>query len=227
MAGAKDMETAREDLERELREGAIELGLSLDERALERFSRYLAEILRWGAKINLTGPATGQDITRRHFLDSLSLLPLLLELRCRKVLDLGSGAGFPGLALKIAAPNLEVTLLDSREKRVFFLRHVIRTLGLGEGIRVVRCRAEDTPDDLASAFDCVTARAFAPLPRLLPLAAPYARGGGVIIAMKGPAGLEETEGLDLEPLGLEGPRVQRISLPFEGRQGIFIIFKKT
>ena len=227
MAGAKDMETAREDLGRELREGALELGMSLDERAVERFSRFLAELRRWGAKINLTGPATARDIVRRHFLDSLSLLPLLRELKCRKVLDLGSGAGFPGLALKIAAPALEVTLLDSREKRVFLLRHVIRTLGLGEGIRVVRCRAEETPGDLVRAFDCVTARAFAPLTRLLPLAAPYLRSGGVVIAMKGPAGLEETEGLDLEPLGLEGPRVQRIRLPFEGREGIFVIFKKT
>ncbi len=216
---------SQSDLEGELREGALTLGVKLDGPAIKRFMAYLQELMRWGTKVNLTGPATEEDIIRRHFLDSLSLLPILSELKCRKVLDMGSGAGFPGLALKIADPTLDIILLDSREKRVFFLRHVLRALGLGEGISAIHSRAEALSPDLANAFDCVTSRAFSALSAFLPLATPYARQGGFIIAMKGPRGLEEAEGL--EPEGLEGPRIERMALPFDEREGFFIIFKKT
>ena len=145
-------------------------------------------------------------------------------MKCRKVLDIGSGAGFPGLVLKIADPSLEVTLLDSREKRVFFLRHVLRTLGLGEGISAIHGRAEALLPGYANAFDCVVSRAFSALSTFLALAGPYTRQGGFIIAMKGPRGREEAEAIEVN--GLEGPRIEGVTLPFDGRKGFFIIFKK-
>jgi len=206
-------------------EGASRLGVSLDRDALEGFMVYLTELRRWGAKMNLTGRVTDRGVVTRHFLDSLSLLPVIRSLGCGKILDMGSGAGFPGLVLKIAEPSLEVTLLDSREKRVFFLRHVIRALGLHGGIEAVHGRAEAVPEGPVEAFDCVTSRAFAPLSRFLPLALPYVRAGGHVIAMKGPGGLEEAGGLTFKGLG--GPDIRRVDLPFDGREGVFIIYKRT
>ncbi|MFQ5354604.1 MAG: 16S rRNA (guanine(527)-N(7))-methyltransferase RsmG, partial [Thermodesulfobacteriota bacterium] len=126
----------------ELISGAGALGTALDDGAVERFKCYLFELKRWGEKMNLTGPVTDEEIVSRHFVDSLTLLPCLRALKSKKILDIGSGAGFPGLPLKIAAPSLDITLLDSREKRVFFLRHMIRALGLSEGISVLKSRAE-------------------------------------------------------------------------------------
>ncbi len=210
---------------RQLRDGAAELGLSLDSTAIERFLTYLSELTKWGAKINLTGPASTGEIISRHFLDSLTLLPTLRDLKISKLLDIGSGAGFPGLPLKIAEPSLEVTLLDSREKRVFFLRHIIRTLGFTTGISALKARAEVVPEGYESSFECVTARAFAPLGEFLPIAQPYLLSGGFVIAMKGPGGREELK--ESETTGLSAPHIEEVSLSSENRKALLMIFEKT
>jgi len=212
-------------LEEELREGAGALGITLNEPAVKKFMLYLAELRKWGAKMNLTARADEHEVISRHFLDSLTLLPTLQALRCEKILDMGSGAGFPGLPLKIAAPELDITLMDAREKRVFFLRHLIRSLGLSERISAIKGRAEIIPPGFAGAFDCVTARAFAPLSSLVPLAMPYLMEGGFIIAMKGPTAPGELKGLDIKGLG--EPRIVKASLRGSKRETLLVIFKKA
>lgn len=207
-----------------LQDGAEALGISLNDTAVEAFVLYLSELKRWGSKMNLTGPVTDEEIISRHFLDSLTLLPTLRALKCKKILDIGSGAGFPGMPLKIAEPSLEITLLDSREKRVFFLRHIIRSLGFSEGITAIKGRAESPPEGLASAFTCVTARAFAPLDVLLPLSLPYLSNNGYIIAMKGPAGTEELKEVSIK--GLSAPRLETVTTPGSARKALLMIFHK-
>ncbi len=216
--------TEDKGLVRELREGASTLGVTLDAPAIGQFMLYLAELKRWGNKMNLTASAADSEIISRHFLDSLTLLPTLRALKRKKILDMGSGAGFPGLPLKIAAPDLEITLMDSREKRVFFLRHLIRSLGFTTGISAIKSRAEAIPPGYASTFDCVTSRAFAPLSSFLPLAMPYLIDGGFIIAMKGPTGPEELKDLDISGLGAS--RIVRVPLPRGERETLLMIFEK-
>jgi len=204
--------------------GASALGVGLGEPEIDKFMLYLAELKRWGAKMNLTARADEKEIISRHFLDSLCLLPTLRALGCKKILDMGSGAGFPGLPLKITAPELDITLMDAREKRVFFLRHLIRSLGLTTGISAIKGRAEVIPQGLAADFDCVTSRAFSHLNTFLPLAVPYLVEGGHIIAMKGPGGPEELKGLDIE--GLEGPRIVPTHIPGSERETLLMIFER-
>jgi len=216
--------TAETRLAEELREGAFSLGIPLDESAISKFMLYLGELKRWGKKMNLTASATDREIISRHFLDSLVLLPTLRALRLKKILDMGSGAGFPGIPLKIADPALDITLLDSREKRVFFLRHIIRSLDFFTGIGAIKGRAEAILPELAASFDCVTSRAFAPLDSFIPLALPYLTEGGLIIAMKGPAGTEELKGLEIKGIGKA--RIMRTSIPGSERETFLMIFKK-
>ena len=137
-----------------------------------RIERYLDELRRWGARTNLVG-STDTDALRLHLRESLAATRHFRE--CARVVDLGSGAGFPGVPLLIARPDLQMTLVESRERRVHFLRHVVRTLELE--CAVVRRRIEDPPLD---PFDYALLRAVAPLARALPLAAPWVAGDGEI-----------------------------------------------
>ncbi|HVX29023.1 MAG TPA: 16S rRNA (guanine(527)-N(7))-methyltransferase RsmG, partial [Nitrolancea sp.] len=157
-----------------LRAKASELGLALDDTALERFAAYRALLVDWNARFNLTRITDPDEIERRLFLDSLALAPLLQRHRVAsrvtgnlRVVDVGAGAGFPGLPLKIADPSIELTLIDATAKKVGFLEEAIRVLGLTNA-RAVHGRSEELAHDPAyrSAFDVVVARAVAKLPAL-------------------------------------------------------------
>ncbi|HHL39536.1 MAG TPA: 16S rRNA (guanine(527)-N(7))-methyltransferase RsmG [Deltaproteobacteria bacterium] len=169
--------------------GALSLGVALDERALCRFALYLEELGRWNRRVNLTAARSDEEVVERHFLDSLT--PLSLVGPAGRLLDVGSGGGFPGLPMKIARPGLDVTLVDSREKKVFFLRHVIRRLGL-DGVEALACRVESDAFRRLHGhrYDCVISRAFSALDDFFRLAAPLAAPGGLVVAMKGPLGAE-------------------------------------
>jgi 16S rRNA (guanine527-N7)-methyltransferase len=134
---------------------------------------------------NLTAITDGEAIAVKHFIDSLSLLPWLAE--GARVLDVGAGAGFPGLAVKIARPDLNMTLLDSLRKRVFFLQDTIDALGL-TGARCLHANAKELVRraEHAHGYDIVTARAVARLDRLVPYTLPFVKKGGLLLAMKGP-----------------------------------------
>ena len=164
--------------------GLKHLGLSLSDQQLKQFLRYQQELLDWNTRFNLTAITDSEDVQIKHFLDSLSLLAVYDEPQAY-LLDIGSGAGFPGLALKIARPEWNVTLLEATGKKVTFLRHVIETLQL-EGIVAVQGRAEELGHQEAyrAKFDLVMARAVASLSALLEYSAPYCRVGGSIILPK-------------------------------------------
>lgn len=219
----------REELKRTLQEGAKELGVVLGEDQLVLFLTYLEELTRWNRKINLTKITDPSKIVTRHFLDSLTVCRYLKG--TKRLLDIGTGAGFPGLPVKIAMPEIEVTLMDSVEKKVFFLKSIIRTLGL-RGVRAVHARAEDAAviEELGGSFDCVVSRAISALGDFFPLAGPYlARGGrggrgGRVIAMKGPRGGRLTEELlEIKPCN---PEVFELEVPFSGQKTSLVILSR-
>ena len=176
-------------MEEILREGLGKLGLGADAEALARLRRYAALLEEKNRVMNLTAIEGGENVARLHFLDcaALSALP---EFRGDTLLDVGSGAGFPGLVLKILRPELDVTLLDGLDKRVGFLRETGEALWL-EGLKCVHGRAEEPAPGLREGFDLVASRAVARLAVLCELCLPYVRPGGYFLAMKGPEPEEE------------------------------------
>jgi 16S rRNA (guanine527-N7)-methyltransferase len=164
--------------------GLRQLGLTLSDTQLEQFLLYRAELLDWNSRMNLTAITNPEEVLVKHFLDSLTLLAVIDKPRLR-LLDIGTGAGFPGLPLKIVRPQWSVTLLEATGKKVTFLNHVIETLQL-EDVVAMHGRAEELAHKPAcrATFDVVTARAVAAIPTLLEYAAPYCRVGGLIIFPK-------------------------------------------
>ena len=176
-----------------VRRGAGEWGLRLSDEQLAQFARYAALLTEWNAtRMNLTRLTSPRDVAVKHFLDSLALLTVLTPSPSARALDVGTGAGLPGLALKIARPDLHMTLMDGTTKKLQFCRTVADDLGLGT-VETVHARAEEAARqvDLAGRFDLVTARAVAPLERLLPWLAPFLAPGGVAAALKGAGVTEE------------------------------------
>ena len=151
---------------------------------IEQFLLYRAELLDWNTRINLTAITNPEEVLVKHFLDSLSLLSVYDRPSVR-LLDIGSGAGFPGIPLKIMRPAWQVVLLEATGKKITFLQHVLETLQL-QGIVAIQGRAEELAHNKAyrATFDVVTARAVAALPTLLEYAAPFCRVGGHIILPK-------------------------------------------
>jgi 16S rRNA (guanine527-N7)-methyltransferase len=171
-------------------EGAEAFGIRLNETQVAAFDLFLRELLKWNQKINLTAIRSGKGIVLKHFLDSLSAFPYLS--RTVSLLDIGSGAGFPGIPLKIVHPSLEITLIDSVRKKVDFQRHIIRMLGL-KGTEAIHGRIQDKEilRCMTGRFDAVISRAFSDLQTLLLLAFPFLKKGGILLAMKGELEKEE------------------------------------
>ena len=178
-------------MEKLLRAGFAALGLPLDETALTRFETYY-ELLEERSKVmNLTAIHGETDVAQLHFLDSAALLTVE-PLAGKSVIDVGTGAGFPGLLLKIAQPDISLTLLDSLDKRVRFLGDVCAAAGLTD-VTCLHARAEEAPEELRGRFDAAVSRAVARLYLLCELCLPFVRTGGVFLAMKGPDCAEELD----------------------------------
>ena len=173
---------------------------NLTEKQLEQFQRYYEILVEVNQVMNLTAITEEHEVAVKHFADSLTLLPYLARFEVKSLADIGTGAGFPGSPLKIACPELKVTLIDSLEKRVGFLNRVIEELGLTD-ICAVHARAEDAGRNPAyrSQFDVAVARAVAPMNILSEYCLPFVRVGGHFVAMKGPA--EESYDRALAALG--------------------------
>ena len=159
--------------------GAARLGVPLDEATAQRLSRVLDELLKWNRAYNLTAITQPREMLTHHLLDSLSVQRFLAG---RRVIDVGTGAGFPGLPLAIVDPQRHFTLLDSNGKKVRFVAHVVRALGLAN-VDAVHSRAEAFVPP--QPFDTVVARAFAPLPTLVEWVAPLCSPHTRVLAMKG------------------------------------------
>ena len=199
-------------MEEILRAGLPELGLSADEAAIAKLRRYAALLEEANRVMNLTAIRGEEEIARLHCLDCAAV-PGHIPLAGKRLLDVGSGAGFPGMVLKILEPAAEVTLLDSLQKRVSFQRRTAETLGL-EGIECLSGRAEEMPE-LRERFDVVTSRAVARLHVLCELCRPMVRPGGVFAAMKGPEPEEELREAAgaVRKLGGGEPRIERYTVP--------------
>ena len=208
-----------------LRRGAEGLGVILSEEAVSRFMEYLKELKAWNRKVNLTAIEEEREIIIRHFLDSLT--PYAFLEGAGRLLDIGAGGGFPGIPLKIATPSMYVCLIDSVSKKVHFMRHVIRKLGL-VGIDAESVRAEDLGfiEKNRGKFDVVTSRAFTELTGFVEVALPYLRPSGRIIAVKGPSVAEEIAHLKDFP-GITGIETHRIKTPFSKRETTIVVIKKA
>jgi 16S rRNA (guanine527-N7)-methyltransferase len=217
------METENKDL---LIEGAKTFGINLDGKAIGAFDLYFKELFKWNQKINLIAIQSEKGIVLKHFLDSLSVSPYLPE--HSSILDIGSGAGFPGIPLKIVQPTLEITLIDSVRKKVDFQRHILRMLCLKE-VEAIHGRIQDKGilQHLAGGFDIVLSRAFSDLQTFLALSFPILKEGGTAIAMKGEVDdkemrlLTETEGTRY--------RLQKtipLILPFSSFKRTILLFEK-
>ncbi|MBZ0221121.1 MAG: 16S rRNA (guanine(527)-N(7))-methyltransferase RsmG [Candidatus Methylomirabilis sp.] len=211
-----------------IKKGALELGIDLSEAQGGAFLAYLRELKSWNRRINLTSIEEDRDILVKHFLDSLT--PARFLAGVNSVLDMGAGAGFPGIPLKIAKPDLQVTLLDSVLKKVSFMRHMIRTLGL-KGIEAIHGRAEanELKTRFAGSFDCVISRAFAELAAFSALAFPYLKPGGMLLAMKGPAVQDELGAIikmSWKISGFTRPEVFEAAVPFSNRITNLVVLRK-
>lgn len=175
-------------LEDLLRSGFETLSLHPDSRALPRYRLYYEYLEEMNQVMNLTAISGETDVARLHFLDCAALLGLA-DFEGKRVIDVGTGAGFPGLALKIACPSMELTLLDSLDKRVNFLKNTCQKLEFDE-VRCIHSRAEEIPAGFRQNFDFALSRAVARLNLLCELCLPYVKKGGTFIAMKG-SDLEE------------------------------------
>jgi 16S rRNA (guanine527-N7)-methyltransferase len=183
-----------EQIERSIASGVEALGQTLPGNSIAKLARLIAELERWNRKFNLTAIREPEAMVSRHILDSLALRPLLAGVR---VIDIGTGAGFPGLPLAIAEPEREFRLLDSNGRKIAFVKHMIADLGLGNVV-ATQSRAEDFVPDRA--FDTVVARAVAALAKLVALSAHLVAENGVLLAPKGKYPVEELEELKKHPI---------------------------
>jgi 16S rRNA (guanine527-N7)-methyltransferase len=192
------------------------LGVRLTPAQLEAFEWYAGALLEWNEKVNLTAITAPGEIGIKHFVDSLTCL-LAMDLRKGdRLIDVGTGAGFPGLPLKIVRPQLKVVLVEATAKKAQFCRHVVGGLGL-EGVDVLHARAEAVghDPDHRQAYDWVVARAVASLPVLAEYLLPLARIGGLVVAQKGETGPAEVHAAEaaIKHLGGHVRQLRKIELP--------------
>ena len=215
------------DFERILRDTLTQFEIVLDDQAIERLCIYNDLLLEWNEKINLTALTAPEDVALKHFADSLLLLRYCEIEKDARVVDVGTGAGFPGLVLKIARPDLRLTLLDSLQKRLSFLELVCQALSFDD-ISFVHSRAEDgSRTELRDSFDIAVSRAVASLNTLCEYDMPYVKVGGRFIAMKGKdATLELTDAQNaIETLGGRLIRQHDFILGHAGERSIIEIEK--
>lgn len=207
--------------------GTRELGIQLSDKQKIQFETYKDLLKEWNNKINLTSILDDEDIAIKHFVDSLTILNYIKDDNV-SLIDIGTGAGFPGIPVKILRDNVNVTLLDSLEKRIKFLNEVTTTLNLSN-IQAIHKRAEDLGVDLEyrQKFDYACARAVAGLPVLLEYCLPFVKVGGIFIAMKG-SNIDEVS-LSQNALKILGGKIEEIrefNLPNSDYKRNIIVVKK-
>jgi 16S rRNA (guanine527-N7)-methyltransferase len=213
-----------------LERAAGEMRLSLPPGALERFDRYISEVLTWRRRINLTGASTALSLVALHFVDSLLPLAALEFPRGSRVADVGSGAGFPGLPIKIARPDLRVTLVEASSRRVAFLEHVRQALDLPD-LEIVWGRAEDVAHqpEFRERFGVVLSRAAARASAAAELCLPFAALDGRVALLKGPGAVKELASAAplIDRLGGMPEPLTMMHLPGTGQVRLLAVIKKV
>lgn len=204
--------------------------IELSERQLEQFEHYFKELVSWNEKMNLTGITERDAVYTKHFYDSLSLAFFIDLPSVQSLADIGSGAGFPGIPLKIAFPHLKLMIVDSLAKRITFLQHVCDTLGL-QDVQLIHGRAEDIGRQAAHRdhYELVTARAVARLALLNEFCLPFVAKGGRFVAMKGSDPAEEVKEAAFSLKELRGrlDEVKPFRLPVEESERHMVIITKS
>ena len=205
-----------------------ELGIHLGKREIVLFKEYYRELLLWNKKMSLVSIKFPLDIPIKHFIDSLTVLPFIHDKRCN-LLDIGSGAGFPGIPVKIVMGSLNVSLLDSSQKKTSFLKNIIRKLNL-DNTRVINMRVEQFTQEATQqgGFDIVISRASFKLPRLIETCVDFLSHQGTLIAMKGKNIDDEMKeaATVCEKAGLYLTDCHDIQLPISGDPRKILLFKK-
>ena len=203
------------------------LNITVTKENLASLAKYKDLLVEYNKKFNLTAIKSDEEIYLKHFYDSLTLIKAYSLNGNLKLLDIGTGAGFPGIVLKIFYPDLELTLLDSNHKKIAFLEVVIKELNL-KNVTCINSRAENLPKTYREYFDIVTSRAVAHLRILLELSIPYLKVGGKLIAMKGLSEEEIKESTKiLEKLDSTIVDTIKFNLPIEGSNRSLVIVQKN
>ena len=213
-----------DEMRQALVSGLPELGLTLTENQIDTLCAFGRAVVKQNEVMNLTAITEDAQVARLHLLDSLTVLTAA-DLAGKSLIDVGCGAGFPGVPLAIGCPEAKITLLDSLGKRVHWLEETLPTLGISA--ECVTARAEEAVAARRESYDFATSRAVARLNILLELTAPYVKVGGMVIAMKGAAAQEELAecGSAIKKLGLKLEEVRRF--PMDGTSHSLILLRKV
>ena len=207
-----------------------QLGLRLTRSQLSALSLYERELVDWNTRFNLTAIRDPQEIYIKHFLDSLTSLQALRETSVGRLIDIGTGAGFPGLPIKIVYPKMSLTLVESVGKKAEFCRHVVKILDL-QGVEVVQERAETLGQDPSyrEQYDWAVARAVAILPVLAEYLLPLVRVGGSMLAMKGESGPAEAHATEyaIRVLGGHLRQLLPVTLPGVAEERYLVVIDKV
>ena len=218
----------RESFSKELIEKAKKVNIEIDDKKEEQFYNYMKLLLEWNEKINLTAITEQNDIILKHFIDSITINKYIEQ--SNSIIDIGTGAGFPGIPLKIMNQNKKITLVDSLNKRINFLNEVCKEISL-ENIQCIHARAEELARDLEyrENYETVVSRAVARLNVLIEYMLPFVKKGGLCICMKGPnidGELEEAKNA-IKVLGGKFKSVESFFLPDSDIERNVIIIEKV
>lgn len=202
------------------------LGIKVSDEQLEQFNKYYELLIDWNEKINLTSIIEKKDVYLKHFYDSATIVKVIDLEKEKSLCDIGTGAGFPGIVLKILFPNLKVTLIDALEKRIKFLNTVISELNLND-IETIHARSEEYGIKNRELYDIVTARAVATLPVLMEYCVPLVKTGKFFIPMK--ANISQEINLSenaTKQLNLKKIKIEEFCLPYENSNRTIILYLK-
>lgn len=217
-------------MEKLLYESCKQMGITLEQAQIQQFMRYKQLLLQWNEKMNLTAITEDREVILKHFVDCVSVVPYLDWQECHSVIDVGTGAGFPGIPLKIVCPSIQLTLLDSLQKRIHFLEEVIQQVGI-EKVECVHSRAEDggKSKKYREKYDCCVSRAVANLAALLEYGLPFVKVGGTFVALKGKDAAKEVEQAQkaMEVLGGALAEIIDVKIPNTDLNHKIVVVKKV
>ena len=212
--------------------GAQKMGINLHEEQIKKFSRYLELLVQWNQKINLTSLKTPQEIIIKHFLDSISCIKIInkyIRIEGIHIIDVGTGAGFPGVPIKIVCPSISLSLLEARKKKTIFLEKITKEINF-QKVEILNGRAETFGKcpDYRQKYDIVLSRALAFLSTLSEYCLPLVRVGGLFVAQKGRSYKEEIDKAlkAVQFLGGELIGVESVRIPFINQERHLLIIKK-